>query len=89
MLRANYQLTVIRLPALRLYPTAPGIGRHSKSKEDTFIAGGRYRIRPSDVVVFSFSNLHRDPKVLLMKENKLLEFETPANLFPFCASGLG
>lgn len=50
-------------PALRLYPTAPAISRHSRSTEDEFIGGGRYRIRPEDIVAIPLPDLHRDPAV--------------------------
>ncbi|KAK5705650.1 hypothetical protein LTR17_021474 [Elasticomyces elasticus] len=48
---------------LRLYPTAPAIARVSKAKQDVFIGGGRYRVRPNDVLTVQLPMLHRDAMV--------------------------
>ncbi|EFC41452.1 cytochrome p450 [Naegleria gruberi] len=45
---------------LRLWPTAPGFGLGCKTDQ---VIGGKYRIHPSDFIIVSNSNLHRDKKV--------------------------
>lgn len=48
---------------LRLFPTAPGFGLRTKSQEDIFIGGGRYRIHHKDRIFIGLPSLHHDPAV--------------------------
>lgn len=63
MLQKLPYIEAILRETLRLYPTAPAFTRRPKSKEDIFLAGGKYRIQPGDLLGVDLASLHRDPKV--------------------------